>query len=43
MREGAIVLIEWPERAGGWMPPLDRHFKLSHDVDPDQRNVEEIG
>jgi tRNA threonylcarbamoyladenosine biosynthesis protein TsaE len=40
-REGAIVLIEWPERAGPWAPPLDRHFRLAHDPDPDLRIVEE--
>lgn len=42
-REGAIVLVEWPERAGAWVPPLDRHFRLSHGDQPDIREVEEIG
>ena len=42
VREGAIVLIEWPERAGPWPPPLDRHFRLSYGEDPDAREVEEI-
>src|SRR6266480_1783771 len=41
VRERAIILIEWPERAGAWAPPLDRHFQLSHDVDPSRRIVEE--
>ena len=41
VREGAIVLIEWPERAGPWAPPLDRRFVLAHDADPDRRVVEE--
>jgi tRNA threonylcarbamoyladenosine biosynthesis protein TsaE len=41
-REGAIVLIEWPERAGAWAPALDRHFRLAYDSDPGQRIVEEI-
>jgi tRNA threonylcarbamoyladenosine biosynthesis protein TsaE len=41
VREGAIILIEWPERAGSWAPPLDRHFQLSYDDDPDRRVVEE--
>ena len=41
IREGAIVLIEWPERAGPWAPPLDRHFLLAHDPDPELRIVEE--
>ncbi len=40
VRERAIVLIEWPERAGPWMPPLDRHYRLSHDADPNRRMVE---
>ena len=39
-REQAIVLIEWPERAGPWAPPLDRHLRLSHDADPAYRVVE---
>jgi len=40
-RERAIVLIEWPERAGAWAPPLDRHFTLSYDSDPGSRVVDE--
>lgn len=42
MREGAVVLIEWPERAGPWCPPLDRHFRLSYGDDPGVRELEEI-
>jgi len=42
MRERAIVLIEWPERAGGWAPPLDRHVRLAHDTDPAFRTLEEV-
>jgi tRNA threonylcarbamoyladenosine biosynthesis protein TsaE len=41
IRERAIVLIEWPERAGPWAPPLDRHFRLAYDADPARRLVEE--
>ena len=41
LREGAVVLIEWPERAGPWAPPLDRHFRLAHDPDPEVRVVVE--
>ena len=40
LREGAVVLIEWPERAGSWAPPLDRHYRLAHDPDPDLRVLE---
>jgi tRNA threonylcarbamoyladenosine biosynthesis protein TsaE len=42
MREGAIVLIEWPERAGAWAPPLDRHFRLSYGTDAAIRELEEL-
>ncbi len=41
VRERAIVLIEWPERAGPWAPPLDRHFRLSYDTEQSHRIVEE--
>ena len=40
LREGAVILIEWPERAGPWAPPLDRHYRLAHDPDPDLRVLE---
>jgi hypothetical protein len=36
------VLIEWPERAGAWVPRLDRHFRLSYDADPETRKLEEV-
>ena len=42
MRERAIVLVEWPERAGAWAPPLDRHFRLSYGDAPDIRELEEV-
>ena len=42
VRERAIILIEWPERAGAWAPPLDRHFRLCYDSDDAQRVVEEL-
>jgi tRNA threonylcarbamoyladenosine biosynthesis protein TsaE len=42
MRERAIILVEWPERAGPWAPPLDRHFRLSYGDEPDVRELEEI-
>lgn len=41
VREKAIVLVEWPERAGPWVPPLDRHFRFAHDPDSSVRIVEE--
>ncbi|HET9384379.1 MAG TPA: tRNA (adenosine(37)-N6)-threonylcarbamoyltransferase complex ATPase subunit type 1 TsaE [Gemmatimonadales bacterium] len=42
VRERAIILIEWPERAGPWAPPLDRHFLLSYDGDESRRNLDEV-
>lgn len=42
IRQGAVVLIEWPERAGSWAPPLDRRFRLSYDPDPAVRILEEL-
>jgi len=42
VRDAAIVLIEWPERAGPWAPRLDRHFRLAYDADPEVRLVEEV-
>jgi len=41
-RAGAIVLIEWPERAAGWLPPLDRHFRLRDGDRADTRVLEEV-
>ncbi len=41
-RERAIVLIEWPERAGPWAPPLDRHFHLSYGDEAGIRILEEV-
>jgi len=41
IRERAVILIEWPERAGSWAPALDRHFQLSYDADPARRVLEE--
>ena len=41
-REGAIVLIEWPERAGAWAPKLDRHFRLSYGDRADVRQLDEV-
>jgi tRNA threonylcarbamoyladenosine biosynthesis protein TsaE len=37
----AILLVEWPEKAGHLMPPLDRYFYLRHDADPEYRVLEE--
>lgn len=42
LRERAIVLVEWPERAGPWLPRLDRHLRLSYANADDVRSLEEV-
>ena len=34
------LLVEWPERAGGWVPPATRRFRLAHVDDPGRRALE---
>jgi N-acetylmuramate 1-kinase len=43
--EGAVVLLEWPDRAAGFLPPdrLDIAFTLAPANGPDARNVRCIG
>ena len=39
--EGDVVLVEWPERAGAWVPPATLHLRLHHlPDDPDRRGIE---
>lgn len=38
--EGDAVLIEWPERAGPWVPEPTMRFRLSHLNDPGRRGLE---
>lgn len=40
MSEGDAILVEWPERAGSWLPAPSRRFRLSHDADPTRRGLE---
>src|ERR1700733_2110801 len=43
--DGAVVLMEWPDRAAGFLPPdrLDITFTLAPALGPDVRNVRYIG
>jgi N-acetylmuramate 1-kinase len=43
--EGAVVLMEWPDRAAGFLPPdrLDITFTLTPQLGPEVRNVRYIG
>lgn len=40
LREGDAILVEWPERAGAWLPAPTRRFRLHHLADPDRRGLE---
>jgi tRNA threonylcarbamoyl adenosine modification protein YjeE len=43
--EGAVVMMEWPDRAAGFLPPdrLDITFTLAPQLGPDIRNVRYVG
>jgi N-acetylmuramate 1-kinase len=43
--EGSVVLMEWPDRAAGFLPPdrLDITFTLAPQLGPDMRNVRYVG
>ncbi|MEP6571178.1 MAG: tRNA (adenosine(37)-N6)-threonylcarbamoyltransferase complex ATPase subunit type 1 TsaE [Gemmatimonadota bacterium] len=40
--EGDALLVEWPDRAGPWVPPATHRFRLHHVADPDRRGLERI-
>lgn len=42
MREGDAILVEWPERAGAWLPTPVRRFRLHHLPDPERRGLEQL-
>jgi tRNA threonylcarbamoyladenosine biosynthesis protein TsaE len=42
LAEGDAILVEWPERAGGWIPQPGRRFRLSHVADSDRRGLESL-
>ena len=43
--EGAVTMMEWPDRAAGFLPPdrLDIAFTLAPQLGPDHRNVRVTG
>lgn len=43
--EGAMVMLEWPDRAAGFLPPdrLDIAFSLAPQLGPEHRNVRVTG
>ena len=42
LSEGDAILVEWPERAGGWMPVPSRRFRFHHLPDPELRGLESL-
>ncbi len=40
--EGDAILVEWPERAGEWLPEPARRFRLHHLADPARRGLESL-
>jgi tRNA threonylcarbamoyladenosine biosynthesis protein TsaE len=40
--EGDAILVEWPERAGGWIPTPTRRFRLHHLAEPELRGLESL-
>lgn len=43
LAEGDAVIVEWPERAGAWLPPPSHRVRLTHLPDPDRRGLEVLG
>lgn len=42
LRDGDAILVEWPERAGEWLPRPTRRFRLHHLPDPERRGLEAL-
>jgi tRNA threonylcarbamoyladenosine biosynthesis protein TsaE len=42
LSEGDAILVEWPERAGGWIPRPTLQFRLHHLADPALRGLESL-
>jgi tRNA threonylcarbamoyl adenosine modification protein YjeE len=39
MQRGDLLLVEWPERGGAWVPPPSVRISLGYAADPDQRTI----
>jgi tRNA threonylcarbamoyladenosine biosynthesis protein TsaE len=42
LNEGDAILVEWPERAQGWVPTPSRRFRLFHVTEPELRGLERL-
>ena len=40
--EGDAILVEWPERAGPWIPAPTQRYRLHHVSDPARRGLESL-
>ena len=40
--EGDAILVEWPDRAAGWIPAPTRRFRLHHLPEPELRGLESL-
>lgn len=41
LAEGDALLVEWPEKAGSWLPAPTRRFRFHHLPDAERRGLEE--
>ena len=39
MQRGDLLLVEWPERGGAWVPPPTMRVSLGYADDPDERTL----
>lgn len=42
LAEGDAIIVEWPERAGAWLPQPSRRFRLTHRPEAELRGLEEL-
>jgi tRNA threonylcarbamoyl adenosine modification protein YjeE len=40
MQQGDLLLVEWPDRGGAWVPPPSVRVRLGYAADPDLRTFE---
>jgi tRNA threonylcarbamoyl adenosine modification protein YjeE len=40
MQQGDLLLVEWPERGGAWVPPPSTRIRLGYSPDPDLRTFQ---
>ena len=43
LAEGAVLVVEWPERAGSLIPPEARHIVFTHLEGEENRRIEFVG